>query len=139
VGAGSVQTWLHWLQVGTPPAGTAAVVTDALQPAFVCSCWHRRVSFGQAAHILPQHKPFGFAAQGFKLIFAFKENPFFTNAELVKTYYMGDGEDMMLKRVESEWLLHSAVAGGCCTLGLSALPSCHHGRWRGHDAEAGGE
>ncbi|KAI7838698.1 hypothetical protein COHA_007497 [Chlorella ohadii] len=39
--------------------------------------------------------------EGFKLIFAFKENPFFTNAELVKTYYMGDGEDMMLKRVET--------------------------------------
>lgn len=39
--------------------------------------------------------------EGFKLIFAFKENPFFTDAELWKSYHMGDDEDLMLKKVET--------------------------------------
>ncbi|PRW57921.1 Nucleosome chromatin assembly complex isoform B [Chlorella sorokiniana] len=39
--------------------------------------------------------------EGFKLIFAFKENPFFSDAELWKSYYMGDDDDLMLKKVET--------------------------------------
>lgn len=40
--------------------------------------------------------------QGFRLVFSFKENPFFTNKQLVKTYHLNSEEDMMLRRIESE-------------------------------------
>jgi hypothetical protein len=39
--------------------------------------------------------------QGFRLVFTFRENPFFTNSQLVKTYHM-DEEDDMLRKIESE-------------------------------------
>ena len=31
--------------------------------------------------------------QGFKLVFTFSENSFFTNKQLVKTYYMASDDD----------------------------------------------
>ncbi len=38
--------------------------------------------------------------QGFRLIFTFSENPYFSNRELVKTYYMVDEEDPVLEKPE---------------------------------------
>lgn len=39
--------------------------------------------------------------EGFRLIFAFRENPFFTNSQLVKTYHLSDEDDMMLQKIET--------------------------------------
>ena len=38
--------------------------------------------------------------QGFRLIFTFSENPYFSNRELVKTYYMVDEVDPVLEKPE---------------------------------------
>ncbi|KAI3425788.1 hypothetical protein D9Q98_007763 [Chlorella vulgaris] len=38
--------------------------------------------------------------EGFRLVFTFRENPFFTNSQLVKTYHM-DEEDDMLRKIET--------------------------------------
>ena len=38
--------------------------------------------------------------QGFRLIFTFSENPYFSNRELVKTYYMVDEDDPVLEKPE---------------------------------------
>lgn len=41
--------------------------------------------------------------QGFKLVFSFRDNPFFTNATLSKTYHLGDDADeLMLREIECE-------------------------------------
>ena len=48
----------------------------------------------------PTHPP---ALQGFRLVFDFRENPFFTNKQLVKTYHLSEADDMMLSKIESEW------------------------------------
>lgn len=37
---------------------------------------------------------------GFKLTFTFKENPYFTNTVLTKSYYMLDDEEPVLERSE---------------------------------------
>lgn len=37
---------------------------------------------------------------GFKLTFTFKENPYFTNTVLTKTYYMLDDDEPVLERSE---------------------------------------
>ena len=42
------------------------------------------------------------ALQGFRLVFDFRENPFFTNKQLVKTYHLSEEDDMMLSKIESE-------------------------------------
>jgi len=52
--------------------------------------------------VLTTTLPPGLVLQGFRLVFAFRENPFFTNSQLVKTYYLSDEDDMMLRKVESE-------------------------------------
>ncbi len=36
-------------------------------------------------------------------MFAFRENPFFSNKELVKTYHLSEEDDMMLRKIESGW------------------------------------
>ena len=48
----------------------------------------------------PTHPP---AVQGVRLVFDFRENPFFTNKQLVKTYHLSEADDMMLSKIESEW------------------------------------
>lgn len=77
--------------------------------------------------------------QGFKLIFAFKENPFFTDAELWKSYHMGDDEDLMLKKVESESIRVLCVQGKGVHLrhghGAAASTSCSRS-WRGSPTAA---
>ncbi|KAL4457364.1 hypothetical protein ABPG75_012229 [Micractinium tetrahymenae] len=39
--------------------------------------------------------------EGFRLVFTFRENPFFSNKELVKTYHLSDEDDMMLRKIET--------------------------------------
>ena len=35
-------------------------------------------------------------------MFSFRENPYFTDARLVKTYHLSEEDDMMLSKIESE-------------------------------------
>ena len=53
-----------------------------------------------ASFVLPIAAGLCVGLQGFKLIFRFSENPYFSNAELTKTYYMLDEEDPVLERPE---------------------------------------
>ena len=48
----------------------------------------------------PHRKARSPCLQGFRLIFTFSENPYFSNRELVKTYYMVDEEDPVLEKPE---------------------------------------
>ena len=38
--------------------------------------------------------------ESFRIVFHFKENPFFSNKTLSKTYYLDDDEDAVVRRIE---------------------------------------
>lgn len=39
--------------------------------------------------------------EGFRLVFSFRDNPYFTNNQLTKTYHLSEEDDMMLRKIET--------------------------------------